>query len=300
MSNSDALITFIVPCKGRLDHLKISLPRLVAQESSSVTVVDSDCPDGTSIWVKTNFPTVSIVRLHDEGIFNLARSRNKGLETANTKWICFIDVDVVLKEGFVTYVAPLLDESRYYLFEYNPEKAGVFGSCIVPRTVLNNIGCYDEVFEGYGGDARDLYYRCERAGLQKQFITHEFIDFVVQHTDAQRSEYYTEKDIRISQSWNALYRLAKVNLGLLGQDCNQDLEKRRKLFEMAREAVKRALAPKIIGPSLCYPSQSITLTNPISIWRSSSGKLRWRLIFRVSPETGPVPTKVEALIQFWA
>jgi len=242
MSNLDALITFIVPCKGRLDYLKISLPRLVAQKNSSVIVVDSDCPDGTAMWVTTNFPTVNVVRLDDEGIFNLGRSRNKGLESAVTKWICFIDVDVVLKEGFVPYVAPLLDENHYYLFEYNPEKPGVFGSCIVPRAALNNIGCYDEVFEGYGGDARDLYYRCERAGLKKQFIMHEFIDFVMQHSDALRSEYYSEKDIRISQSWNALYRLAKLNLALLGQDCNQDLEKRQQIFKMARETVKHALA----------------------------------------------------------
>lgn len=242
MNKSDALITFIVPCKGRLEQLKMSLPRLAAQQNSSVTVVDSDCPDGTTTWVGANFPTVKIVRVNDEGIFNLGRSRNKGFETAFTKWICFIDVDVVLKKDFVTYLAPLLCEDNYFLFEHNREKVGVFGSCVVPRTALKSIGCYDEVFEGYGGDARDLYYRLERTGLQKRFLTHEFVDFVAQHADALRSKYYKEKDIRISQSCNALYRLAKLNLGLLGQDCNQDIEKRRALYGMVRETVKRALA----------------------------------------------------------
>jgi glycosyltransferase involved in cell wall biosynthesis len=242
MNTSDALVTFIVPCKGRLQQLKLSLPRLLAQQNSSVTVVDSDCPDGTANWVETHFPGVRTVRVTDAGVFNLGRSRNKGFETALTNWICFIDVDVVLKNGFVTYLAPLLRDDSYYVFEYSREKNGVFGSCIVPHAALTSIGCYDEVFEGYGGDARDLYYRLEKAGLKKQFLTHEFVDFVAQHTDGMRSRYYTEKDIRISQSCNALYRLAKLNLGLLGQDCNQDLEKRRTLYEMARETVKRALA----------------------------------------------------------
>ncbi len=242
MDNPGALITFIVPCKGRLEQLKLSLPRLVAQQKSSVTVVDSDCPDDTASWVETNFPTVKIVRVNDAGVFNLGKSRNKGFETASTKWICFLDVDVVLKSNFVAYLAPRLSEDRYFVFEYSREKVGIFGSCIVPRAALKSIGCYDEVFEGYGGDARDLYYRLERIGLKKQFLTHEFIDFVAQHADALRSKYYEEKDIRISQSCNALYRLAKLNLGLLGQDCNQDIERRRVLYEMARETVKRALS----------------------------------------------------------
>lgn len=158
MSSFDALVTFIVPCKGRLEHLRVSLPRLVTQQYSSVIVVDLDCPDGTANWVSANFPTVKIVCLNDDGIFSLAKSRNKGLEIALTKWVCFIDVDVVLKDGFVTQVAPLLDEDTYYVFEHNPEKAGMFGSCIVPRIPVKKIGSYDEVFEDYGGDARDLYY----------------------------------------------------------------------------------------------------------------------------------------------
>src|SRR5262249_37303582 len=79
---------------------------------------------------------------------------------------------------------------------------------------------------------------------KKTSLTHEFIDFVAQHADALRSKYYKEKDIRISQSCNALYRLAKLNLGLLGQDCNQDIERRRALYEMARGTVKRALADR--------------------------------------------------------
>ena len=240
MSNLNALITFIMPCKGRLEHLQISLPRLVTQQNSSVVVVDSNCPDGTAGWVSANFPIVKIVCLNDDGIFNLGKSRNKGLEIALTKWVCFIDADVVLTDGFVTKVAPLLKENTYYIFEYNREKANAFGTCIAPRIQLNEIGGYDEVFEGYGGDARDLYYQLERAGLHKYFLTHEFVDFIIQHSDALRSKYYKEKDVRISQSYNALYRLAKLNLSLLGEERNLDITRRRELYAMACEAVKRA------------------------------------------------------------
>lgn len=242
MSNVDPLITFIVPCKGRLKHLRISLPRLVVQQKSSVIVVDSDCPDGTANWVSANFPTVKIVRLSDDGVFNAARSRNKGLEIALTKWICFIDGDVVLKDGFVTQVTPLLEENAYYVFERNSKNAGLFGSCIVPRITLNKIGCYDEVFEGYGGETRDLYYRLERAGLDKHFLTHEFVDFVIQHSDGLRSEYHKEKNIRVSRSCNTLYRLAKLSLLLLTEERSIDIAKRRELYAMACDAVRRALA----------------------------------------------------------
>jgi len=238
---SDALITFVVTCKGRLEYLRTSLPRLVAQQNSSVVVVDSDCPDGTANWVSANFPTVKIVHLSDNGVFNVARSRNRGFEAAVTKWVCFVDVDVVLADNFVTQVAQLLEENSYYRFERSPKNFGVFGSCIAPRTSLSEIGCYDEVFEGYGGETKDLYYRLERAGLSEHYLAHQFIDYVIRHPDNLRSEFYKEKNIRVSRSRNALYRVAKLNLSLLTDQRNLDIAKRRELYAMAGEAVERAL-----------------------------------------------------------
>src|SRR5260370_11681104 len=38
-------LSVVVPCKGRLQHLRRSLPTFVAQPDSEVIVVDYDCPD---------------------------------------------------------------------------------------------------------------------------------------------------------------------------------------------------------------------------------------------------------------
>ena len=69
-------IACVITCKGRLHHLKQTLPLIVAMGTSEVIVVDYGCPDGTGDWVEANFPGVTVVRVDDDPGFSPARSRN--------------------------------------------------------------------------------------------------------------------------------------------------------------------------------------------------------------------------------
>ena len=50
------LMSAIVTCKGRLEHLKQTLPLLMAMPDSEVIVVDYDCPDRSGDWVRAEHP----------------------------------------------------------------------------------------------------------------------------------------------------------------------------------------------------------------------------------------------------
>jgi len=93
----EPLISFIVTCKGRLEHLMVSLPRLIGQRNSKVILVDSECPDGAGDWAESQFNEITIVRIQDQGQFHITRARNEGLKNASTEWICFIDADIISK-----------------------------------------------------------------------------------------------------------------------------------------------------------------------------------------------------------
>lgn len=49
------LLTFVTTCRGRLAHLRRSLPTFVAQPDAEVVVVDYDCPERSGEWVEQTF-----------------------------------------------------------------------------------------------------------------------------------------------------------------------------------------------------------------------------------------------------
>ena len=240
MSNTSDL-TFIVPCKGRLDHLRASLPRLDAQPNCDVVVVDSRCPDGAADWAAQAFPRTRVVRLDDGGKFNLSRCRNAGLKVCKTPWVCFIDADVVISTDFRDNVVPQLTEGAYYLFANFANRSDLTGTCIVDRREAERLEGYDEVFEAWGGRDRDFYMRLNLAGLRPVTLPNTAIDEIIAHSDDLRTTFYDRKDIRFSQSVSAMYRLAKFNILSNGGVQCLTARDRRHLYASAEQALRQAM-----------------------------------------------------------
>src|SRR5690349_8864227 len=99
-----AQITYITTCKGRLGHLKETLPRAVAQGLKCI-VVDYSCPESSGAWVESNFPDVTVVRVEGQAGFSAAKARNAGAAVADTPWLAFVDADIVLAPRFAELVA---------------------------------------------------------------------------------------------------------------------------------------------------------------------------------------------------
>ena len=73
--------SIVTTCMGRLDHLKESLPAMLAQPDSEVIVVDYSCPQGTGDYVAKHFPAARVVRV--EGRENLKGLRGPVLFASN-------------------------------------------------------------------------------------------------------------------------------------------------------------------------------------------------------------------------
>ena len=55
--------SLIVTCKGRLMHLRQTLPLFCALPDTEVILVDYGCPDGSGVWAAANFPAARVVRV---------------------------------------------------------------------------------------------------------------------------------------------------------------------------------------------------------------------------------------------
>jgi len=201
--------SIITTCKGRLEHLKQSLPRMAVQAGAEVIVVDYDCPDGTGDWVAENFPAVRVVRVQNAPIFRIAHARNLGAAEARGRWLCFVDADILLDERFAVQALPLLQEGAFYSFAH--PMASAYGTVSCQRDDFSAIGGYDEVMEGYATEDRDLYLRLLAHGRRREMLPGDWVQTIEHDRDAS-VRYHEIRDHALNQRINATYVQIKQDL----------------------------------------------------------------------------------------
>jgi glycosyltransferase involved in cell wall biosynthesis len=96
----------IVPCKGRLHHLRRTLPNMLAQQCDfgyEVIVVDYSCPQETYDWCcGLNVRNLTVLKVLDDAeSFNHSRCRNCGACNAVGSVLAFVDADVRLEPDWL-------------------------------------------------------------------------------------------------------------------------------------------------------------------------------------------------------
>lgn len=208
-------LCYITTCKGRLAHLRQSLPRIVAQPDVACVVVDYSCPEGAGAWVEATHPQVRVVRAEGERDFNLSRARNLGAQAAAAPWLGFFDADILLDPAFTRTIVPQLTPGHFY--RADPVTSQTWGSVICHRDDFARIGGYDEAYAGWGGEDDDLVSMLTMIGRQVAAFPAELLGEIA-HSDEDRTRFYKVKDRRASSRVNQVYRRIKLDLlRLLGQ-----------------------------------------------------------------------------------
>ncbi len=79
-----ALISVVTTCKGRLEHLRATLPHLMDLPDCEVVVVDYDCPERSGDWVRAEYPSAIVAKVEASPLFNVSHARNVGAAAAST------------------------------------------------------------------------------------------------------------------------------------------------------------------------------------------------------------------------
>jgi glycosyltransferase involved in cell wall biosynthesis len=187
-------LSIITCCKGRLEHLKHTLPTLVCQRESEVIVVDYDCPDQTQDWVAAHFSTVRVVKVSQAPIFNLSRARNIGAGIAHAPWLAFCDADNPLGPSFASGVLVRMVPGTYLrTFRSTPSGPTKRSTPLVcEAAVFQAVGGYDDALRGWGSEDRELVYRLKQYGLRELTDPPVFVE-TLPHSNALRSTYYEHK-----------------------------------------------------------------------------------------------------------
>jgi glycosyltransferase involved in cell wall biosynthesis len=233
-------LSIVTTCKGRLHHLRESLPTFLAQPDCEVIVVDFDCPDGTADVVARDFPAVRVIKVSDEPYFDIARARNAGGDAAAGEWIAFIDADVLIVPDFHERLASRMKPGVFLRFF--PEKRGtsLFGSAVMRREDYRMVGRYDEVLQGYGADDQEIYFRLQLSGIEAVAMEFDLVTRVIDHDTAARIKYGRLPSMLHHQRINSAYLLVKTTLlRLLGVN-GVSPEQCRTLYKLVGEVVNDA------------------------------------------------------------
>lgn len=203
-------ISIVTTCKGRLEHIKKSLPKLLAIGFSEIIFVDYDCPEKSGDWVANNFPGVKVIRVVDKINFNLSDARNRGGEVATGDWLLFVDADILVEGGLLAWAEKHLVAGCAYLCDRSGVgiSKDISGTVFVESDAYRAVKGYDAFFVGWGGEDDDFYWRLRRFGVKFKTYPAEFFG-VLEHNDNLRSKFYSVPGKVYSKTLNKIYLKCK-------------------------------------------------------------------------------------------
>lgn len=259
---TDRSIALITICKGRLHHLRESLPLMLAQHPDQMVVVDYGCPDGTAAWVKANFPDVEVISVTDDPGFNASRARNAGWRATRTRWAICLDADILPRTGWLDWLRPRLDD-ELTLFRAarvaGKRSADSWGMACISRRAFELVDGYDEAFCNWGAEDNDFFDRLHTAGINENHYPGDFLGRIP-HDDSTRTKFYQLKDIAISGRAGLYYSVIKQHLErTLTQ--RLPLEYRQKMMSQLLDHTALGTSQKQLPP-LRFPAGTIRFHHP--------------------------------------
>ena len=239
---SSAILTFTLTCMGRLEHLKQTLPRMLAQPNCEVVVVDYSCPDRSGDWIGEHFhdQPVRVVSLPGRTHFDRSEAKNAAILSARTEWVCVIDADIVVATEFSKEILPRLIPNHF--LRRLSTMRGVGGTFVAQRDALIGVGLHDPVYQDWGEEDVDLFDALRFAGYQMGTFPEEMISHL-EHDNDLRTQFHETQDRRISHLTNRMYRAAKWDTARITGEV-PSLERRRQMYQSIRNQVSTAVAER--------------------------------------------------------
>lgn len=263
--------SIVTTCKGRLAHLRRTLPAMLAQADAEVIVVDFTCPDGAAAYVAANHPAANVVNIEGKSYYSHCEARNAGAAAALGAWLVFCDADIVLAPDCTRQLQAIMQPQEFGKFQRNDRlqqhvgKTSPLGANnlqgfqVVERKVFQDLGGYDTRLQGYaaGGDT-EFFQRAALKGYPVRYLDESLVAEVIFHDDALRQVHSPEAWLPSYLRGNIYARL-KQGFGLLRRRPPPD-ELCDQFLAAATESTRKLLAdPKSIDLAISVDKQPLPL-----------------------------------------
>ena len=205
------MISYCTTCKGRLHHLRETLPKNLEAEKDNpdieFVILDYTSEDGLGDWIKQNYSKeIASGRIryarYDDGVhFKMAHAKNMAHRLATGDVLCNLDADNIISKDFSKYLNKLFQDNphtiltriRLSLGDYcktafikRKGVLGLGGRIAVSRDDFIELGGYDESISGWGPDDFNFGKRAVAVGLKEVLLSDEFAGSVLSHSHEER------------------------------------------------------------------------------------------------------------------
>lgn len=191
------LISLCIPCHNRLDDLKRTMPITIDSARASppveIVVVDYASPDALPEYLEEirgelagpGNPVLVSRRYEGRDHYHMAHARNLTVRLASGDYIVILSADIAPRPEYLNCIRHEISANGYawiYVRQYR-------GVVCCKRQEIIDAGAYDEDFEFYGPEDRDLHERLLRRGERVGSVPPELI-YVIQTPKAQKALNY--------------------------------------------------------------------------------------------------------------
>jgi glycosyltransferase involved in cell wall biosynthesis len=204
-------ISFCTTCMNRAHHLKVTLMQNLNNtvdwskpQDFEFVVLNYSSQDDLHDWI-TKAPELKPYR--DAGVLIYARydgahnfrhshAKNMAHKIASGDFVCNVDADNLMGQGFGAYLQKSFQENPYALICANisdqslnrPPYIGCMGRVAISRQGFMHIGGYNENprFNGWSGEDTDLIVRAVKNGHRLKFIQDKDFLHALAHSNDER------------------------------------------------------------------------------------------------------------------
>jgi len=168
----NVLISICIPCHNRTYDLKKVMPSLIAAANASppveIVILDYNSPDDLQEYIEEarkirleKGNKLTCVKYSGVDYYRMAHARNLSVLLSSGEYIVISCADIILSENYFEAVREMLSEGDYVWLSHNLRFVGVV---VCKREEFISAGGFDERFEFYGKEDKDLVLRLERRG----------------------------------------------------------------------------------------------------------------------------------------
>jgi glycosyltransferase involved in cell wall biosynthesis len=223
-SSGSLKVSYCTTCKGRLHHLKETLPQNLAAEKDNPNVefviLDYDSPDGLGQWLKENYSDeiasgrIKYARYESAPNFKMAHAKNMAHRLASGDILCNLDADNVIVPDYSRWLGDRFMENRDRVVSHHPvtlkdeldlklvsrlkgrdrPQSGYGGRIAVAASNYHKLNGYDENYSGWGPDDANFTIRASRKNLEVIKQPREMWGEIIAHGHDERIENLSAED----------------------------------------------------------------------------------------------------------